>query len=74
MNVQLGVRLTRFPPLTVKELLHIECLPSHQEVIDGTGQTMGEAGQRLTLAMCLLKCRELFLPLGILPQKQDGGF
>jgi hypothetical protein len=52
------------------------CLPSEhripfEEIIDRAGQWMGEEGQGLALAMCMLQASEIFWPPGSVPPQQD---
>jgi hypothetical protein len=72
--VQLGIRLIRSPPLSLKEGLPIESDVSFEQVIDGAGQLLGQESQGFPLAVFFLQAGEVFLGCRMVSQEQDSGF
>ena len=69
--VQLGIRLIRSPPLSLKEGLPIESDVSFEQVIDGAGQLLGQESQGFPLAVFFLQAGEVCLGCAIIGKSRQ---
>ena len=72
-GLQLGIGLTRSPPSSCHELLHVEDSPSDEHVIGRPSDLVCEDRQRLSLSVLALELFEQALTFGVFSKEQDGG-
>jgi hypothetical protein len=73
-RVQLGVRLSRFTPLAMAELVHIKGHFALEHVIDGPSQLVGQDGEGFPRGVSFLQTGQHSLTFGSVAQEQRGRF
>jgi hypothetical protein len=73
-HVEFGVGLTRSAPLGLEKDIHIKCHLTLEHRIDRPAEFMSQDAQGFSFAMLFLQAGQKVLTLGVVAQKERGGF